>query len=614
VQEIYGLNPKLDNRHGGVVLIGDYLYGDSDDRGNPFCAELMTGDIKWKGRGPGNGSTVVVGGGEMLFLQFQDGEIALVQADPSKYTVVSHFKIPGSGKRPSWAHPSIADGKLYVRSQDQIFCYDITTPTVASVTGPPETPENSFVKSHGQLAVQGTKLVDAQGQPVVLRGVSYGWSNWWSQFYNAGSVRWLANDWKCTVVRAAMGVGPQGSYLDKPDWSKKLICDVADAAIANGIYVIIDWHDHNAHERTEESIAFFKEMATRYGDKPNVIYEIYNEPVDASWPEVKQYSQKVIEAIRSIDPDNIILVGTPHWDQDIHLAADDPISGQKNIMYSLHFYADTHKQWLRDRADQALRKGLPLFVSEYGGCAADGNGPLNQQEWDAWIAWTEKHQISSVVWSISSKEETCSMLPDGATADGNWPPESLKPSGAYARNLIRGLNSSQTASSKDLQRSRNFKSGHDMLLNGNFKSGDDHWVIEQQNGAKAKFGIVEEGPNNEPALRIEVLETADEPWRLQLFQRGLQIEKGKPYVLTFWVKSSRNGMLKAICMQDHEPWEHSTEKEVSVSSKWMKVEFPFDGPWDDESARITFTNLGTEVGQVYWIANGSLIQKSNDSL
>ena len=125
VKEIYGLNTKLGNKHGGVILMGDYLYGDADDRGTPFCAELMTGDIKWNGRGPGKGSTVVIGGGDMLYMQFQDGEMALVKPDPSKYTVVSHFKIPASSKRPSWAHPSIVDGKLYVRAQDQIMCYSI---------------------------------------------------------------------------------------------------------------------------------------------------------------------------------------------------------------------------------------------------------------------------------------------------------------------------------------------------------------------------------------------------------------------------------------------------------------------------------------------------------
>ncbi|MEI6537932.1 MAG: PQQ-binding-like beta-propeller repeat protein [Planctomycetota bacterium] len=125
VKEIYGLNPKLGNKHGGVVLIGECLYGDSDDSGVPFCADLMTGQIKWQGRGPGKGSAIVIGGGDMLYLQFADGEVALANVDPDKYTVVSQFKIPGSGERPSWAHPAIADGKLYVRSQDKLFCYDI---------------------------------------------------------------------------------------------------------------------------------------------------------------------------------------------------------------------------------------------------------------------------------------------------------------------------------------------------------------------------------------------------------------------------------------------------------------------------------------------------------
>ncbi len=126
VKEIYGLNNKLNNKHGGVILIGDYLYGDSDDKGLPFCADLMTGEIKWAERGPGKGSTVVIGGGDMLYCQFASGDIALAKADPAKFNVVSQFKIPGSGKRPSWAHPVIVDGMLYVRSLDQIFCYKIS--------------------------------------------------------------------------------------------------------------------------------------------------------------------------------------------------------------------------------------------------------------------------------------------------------------------------------------------------------------------------------------------------------------------------------------------------------------------------------------------------------
>jgi outer membrane protein assembly factor BamB len=126
VQEVYGLNTKLGNKHGGVVLVGDYLYGDSDDNGAPFCAELMTGEQKWKERGPGKGSAAVIAADDMLYVQFHDGTLALVKADPAAYTVVSQFKIPGSGGRPSWAHPAIADGKLYLRQQDKLLCYDLT--------------------------------------------------------------------------------------------------------------------------------------------------------------------------------------------------------------------------------------------------------------------------------------------------------------------------------------------------------------------------------------------------------------------------------------------------------------------------------------------------------
>ena len=189
-----------------------------------------------------------------------------------------------------------------------------------------------------------------------------------------------------------MGVEPDEGFIKKPDWSKEKVKAVVDAAISEGIYVIIDWHSHNI--RLEEAKLFFKEMASTYGKYPNVIYEIFNEPAKESWQEVKEYSIALIETIRSIDPDNVILIGSPHWDQDIHLAADDPIKGYKNLMYTMHFYAATHKQWLRDRCDSALKKGLPLFISESAGMEASGDGPMNYEEWNKWIEWAEQRKIS----------------------------------------------------------------------------------------------------------------------------------------------------------------------------------------------------------------------------
>jgi len=125
VKEVYGLNVKLANKHGGVVLVGDHLYGDSDDKGTPFCADLMTGNIKWTSRGSGSGSAVVIAGGDHLYVRYQSGDMSLLEANPSGYKEVGAFKIPGSGDRPSWSHPVILDGKLYLREQDKILCYNI---------------------------------------------------------------------------------------------------------------------------------------------------------------------------------------------------------------------------------------------------------------------------------------------------------------------------------------------------------------------------------------------------------------------------------------------------------------------------------------------------------
>lgn len=294
------------------------------------------------------------------------------------------------------------------------------------------------VREHGQLKVTGTQLCDQNGNPIVLRGVSYGWHNWWPRFYNADNVKWLVDDWKICIIRAAMGVEPDSGYIKKPAWSVKQIKNVVEAAIKENIYVIIDWHSHNIHKA--EAIKFFTDMAKTYGDKPHVIYEIYNEPDQESWPDVKEYSIAVIKAIRSIDPDNIILVGNPHWDQDIHIVADDPIRGYDNIMYTLHFYAATHKEWLRERGEYALNKGIPLFVSESAGMFANGDGDIDYNEWNSWISWMEKNKISWINWSIADGKDSSHMLLKQASSEGNWQPADLKESGIKTRELIRKYN------------------------------------------------------------------------------------------------------------------------------------------------------------------------------
>lgn len=286
-----------------------------------------------------------------------------------------------------------------------------------------------------RLSVAGTQLMNAEGDTVVLHGVSYGWHQFWPRFYNASSVSYLTKEWGAQVLRAAMGVDLDSAcYVHQPEFGLECVTKVVDAAIGNNVYVIIDWHSH--HLRQEEAKAFFAQMATRYKGVPNVIYEIFNEPVEDTWEQLKAYSVEVIKTIRAIEPDAVILVGCPHWDQDIHLAADDPITGYNNIMYTLHFYANTHGQWLRDRADYALSKGLPIFVSECAGMEASGDGPLSPEEWQNWLDWMQKHSISWAAWSLSDKDETCSMLYPSAASEGNWKDENLKEWGRVVRDEL----------------------------------------------------------------------------------------------------------------------------------------------------------------------------------
>ena len=310
-----------------------------------------------------------------------------------------------------------------------IFClifHSCNEPTTALVI--------NSVSENGFLSVKGTSLVNEKGQPVILRGVCLGWHNWWSRFYHENTVEWLKNDWKCGVIRAAIGVEPDGAYLDETEEALNCLYAVVDAAIKKDMYVIVDWHSH--HIRLNEAKEFFRTVAEKYRNYPNIIYEIYNEPEKDTWSEIKSYSEEVIKTIRTIDARNIILVGVPTWSQDVDTAAEDPITGYDNLMYTLHFYAATHGEHLFKKANTALQKGLPLFVSECAGMESTGDGPINRQAWQKWLQWMDEHQISWLAWSIADKKETCSMIRNTSSPISDWANSDLKEWGHIVRDEL----------------------------------------------------------------------------------------------------------------------------------------------------------------------------------
>jgi endoglucanase len=319
--------------------------------------------------------------------------------------------------------------------------------TVSSIIPTPPvvpTPEKDFINStpvnyYGQLKVSGNRITGKGDSAIQLRGMSFFWSQWMGKYYNASVVKWLKDDWYCNVIRAAMAVD-NGGYLTNPLIEKQKVFDLVDAAIANGLYVIIDWHDSRATDHLLEAKNFFGEMAKKYGDKPNIIYEPFNEPLQVSWSAIiKPYHQAIIDTIRHYDSNNLIVCGTPTWSQDVDIAAKDTLVGS-NIAYTLHFYSGTHKQSLRAKAKVALDKGIALFVTEYGTTEATGDGFVNQDETNLWYLFLDSNKLSSCNWSIADKAESSAALFSGSSPFGNWMNYQLTSSGNFVRQEIRNKN------------------------------------------------------------------------------------------------------------------------------------------------------------------------------
>jgi len=212
---------------------------------------------------------------------------------------------------------------------------------------------------------------------------------------------------------------------------------VIDACIANGIYALIDWHAMNgAQNNLASSRAFFTTLAAAYAKSPNVMYEPWNEPVQESWPVIKAYHEAIITTIRALDPDGIIICGSRHWDQECAEAAQDPITISTNIAYSIHFYAATHRQSLRDNGAAAMKNGVALFATEYGASSASGGGAYDVEETKLWWAWLEANNISCANWSMAALDETSAALKPAASATGPWTDDMLKPSGLLVRDYI----------------------------------------------------------------------------------------------------------------------------------------------------------------------------------
>ena len=341
----------------------------------------------------------------------------------------------------------------------------------------------TVVETFGRLQTTTTQkngkeitIVGAEnGTPISLAGMSTFWTiaGDSSNFFNAQSLNHLSDDWNISLIRVAMGVNESwdngNGYADGANgrrFNLDKVEPLIDAAIAKGIYVIVDFHSHDAQNYLTEAKEFFGYMSNKYGDIDNIIYEIYNEPIgDQNNPanlwnnSIKPYAEEVITTIRANDPDNLIIVGTPFFSQRVDIASQNKIN-DPNIAYTLHFYAGAlldndpsrpdpnHRDEARRRTVSAMNNGAAIFVTEWGTVDSDGDGNFDPNQSDIWLDFLKNNHISHANWALSDKSESASVVNPGQGVNGLLN-NNLTTPGNYIRDAIKEIAEDQTLSTEN---------------------------------------------------------------------------------------------------------------------------------------------------------------------
>lgn len=354
----------------------------------------------------------------------------------------------------------------------------------------------SPVETYGPLSISGNKLVDSSGKAVTLRGMSLFWHmhDGGKEFWKKSVVQNAMVDWHASVIRAAMGVDNETSngftqygYISEPATAVAAVKTVVDAAVEAGMYVIVDYHAHNAGSNVNAASTFFKEMSELYGNTPNVIWEIWNEPITGSWSEIANYAKTIIPIIRK-NSRNVILVGTGFYCQNL-TDVDNTLDAYPNLAYVLHFYAGSHT-WT-DRLGTTMNKGKAVFVSEWGTTDASGNGGYNASMSQTWLNEMDRLGISNCNWSLGNPlkngvVETSAALEATANVSGPWTLAEITTSGEFVRNYLINKNPAWTLSDTTTRLTSPLKATPDsvalvvtdtVLLSSGYNKVVKNWVL-----------------------------------------------------------------------------------------------------------------------------------------
>lgn len=308
-------------------------------------------------------------------------------------------------------------------------------------------------EKYGKLHVEGKNLVNENGEIVQLRGISTHNLNVYPQYINAEAFKQFRDEYKVTVMRFAMYTGFADGFLgyaDSDDAHRKELEDImlkgVDICRDLGLYCMIDWHvllDYDPNMHTDMAIRFFKTICPKLKDYDNVIYEICNEPnmnletkEAVTWDQIKHYARQVIPVIKEIDDTKVIIVGTTIWSQGVDEAADAPLNEYDNLMYTLHFYADTHRDRIRNKLIYARKKDLPVFVTEFGVGHANGDGEINDEETKKWMDLLNEEKIGYIIWNLSNKAETSSIIKADCDKEFGFTDDDLSECGKRMKDLM----------------------------------------------------------------------------------------------------------------------------------------------------------------------------------
>ncbi|MBQ3307406.1 MAG: cellulase family glycosylhydrolase [Bacilli bacterium] len=275
---------------------------------------------------------------------------------------------------------------------------------------------SSLVSYNKWLSIKDGNIVNKKNEIVQLKGVSTHNLYWYSRVYTKDNIKEIRDTWGVNVFRIAVYTNPEedGYIINKNQIEK--VKEIINYCIDLDLYVIVDWHilkDNNPNIYKKESIEFFEELSKEYSDVPNVIYEICNEPngEDVTWNEdIKPYAEELIQVIRNNSKKSLIIVGLADWCKDIESARMNMLE-DKNTLYAVHFYAgDQQSQILKTEISNAKTEKIPIVVTECGATNETGDGNLYKKEFDTLIHFFESNHIGWIVWQLSEKDETSSLL------------------------------------------------------------------------------------------------------------------------------------------------------------------------------------------------------------